>query len=574
MSKRRAEDELTKDNQHLEEEEDDPRYLPVDPVKRATKDVLAGRTIAKPRSLLRGSNAGGNSAPAPAANPFSASLGIKPVAQPAQSAAAPQNPFSFLGSKPSPSAPSFTANAATSMVSLSANPPVGAPAQSNKLKIAALNAKFAETIASYAKGSTGDWTKACQAYIDYRQQINDSANTSLNEPSNATADVSMENETPVEQEKPTASSSITSNGFKFASSSNDTGFSFGGKTLKNEAVGNKPSGVQGFVFKSDAKKASELPFKVDDKPKEEPKKEPEQPKEKPAFSFGTPTTEKPAFSFGKKDAPESKFSFGQANNDSPKFSFGKAAEEKPKFSFGQTSEEKPSFNFGDKTDKPKFSFGANSDGQKFQFSSGAASSEDKPASTFGNSTTEKPKFTFGGAADGDKPKFTFGASTAWTPGDKIKFDQPPSNGESKSEDTSNNNEGADEDAGEEAEAGEAIDLSGKGPGEENEDSVYEKKAKVYELVDGQFKPVGLGNLRVLVDKETNKSRVLIRADGSGRVLVNIGLRKQLNYTHEGNGQVKILDFSAADKPPVTYLVRVKTAADGEELKAKLEEVKN
>lgn len=574
MSKRRAEDELTKDNQPLDDEEDDPRFLPVDPVKRASKDVLAGRSIAKPRSLLRGAGSGGISAPALAANPFSASLGIKPVAEPSQEAAAPQNPFSFLGSKPAASASSFAAKPATSLVSVSANPPTGAPAQSHKLKVAALNTKFAETIASYAKGnSTGDWTKACQLYINYRQQLNDSASSSVNEPSNVTADVSMESEAPAEQEKSAStSSSITSNGFKFAGSSNDAGFSFGGKTIKNEAVDSKPSSVQGFVFKSDAEKASSLPFKVvEEKPTEKPKDEP---KEKPAFSFGTPTTEKPAFTFGSKDASESKFTFGEAKDDSPQFSFGKAAEEKPNFTFGQAAEEKPKFSFGDSGDKPKFSFGANSDGQKFQFSSGAAPSGDKPAFSFGNASNEKPKFTFGQATDGEKPKFTFGASTAWTPGEKINFDQPPGNGESKAEETTNGDGDGDEGAGEEAQAGEGIDLSGKGPGEENEDSVYEKKAKVYELVDGQFKPVGLGNLRVLVDKETNKSRVLVRADGSGRVLVNIGLRKQLNYTHEGNGQVKILDFSAADKPPVTYLVRVKTAADGEELKAKLEEVKN
>lgn len=643
MSKRRAEGELTKDNAHFEDYSDDDRFAPVDPVKRASQDVLAGRAIAKPRSLRR--STAGVGATAQPANPFAGALGFNSSAAPSQEPQAAKNPFSFLGasgSNPGTSLGSFSAHQqakpAVSTLSTSANPPAVDTQHSEKIKIAALNTKFAQTIASYAKSSiSGDWTKACQSYINYYQRIgNENNNSSIDESANAskafssfgesksaTRDISMEesasasddeqgpSETPATATA--AAAAPAPSGFKFSGSTNDVGFSFGGQTIKNEAVESKPSGVTGFVFKPDAnKKAQDLPFaKHLETQSEKPADT------KPALNFGAPKPDavsappkpspsetKPVFSFGgaaeekqavdskvNEAAPASKFNFG-SSSDTPKFSFGQAsADSKPAFTFNTATESKPGFSFGQQsTEKPKFSFGAaatagtESPGgtelsEKPSFSFGKATTEDKPKFTFGQAQSDdsKPKFTFGqpSGETGDAPKFSFGMGTSWTPGNQIKFDQPSNGVKNNGTENSAAQEAGDEGAGSDGEANpeNSVDLSGKGPGEENEDSVYEKRSKVYEVADGQVKSVGLGNLRVLVNNETKKSRLLVRADGSGRVLVNIGLRKALTYTHQGNGSVKVLDFTA-DQKPVTYLLRVKTAADGDELASKLQEVKN
>ncbi|KAK9460204.1 uncharacterized protein V1516DRAFT_686943 [Lipomyces oligophaga] len=133
-----------------------------------------------------------------------------------------------------------------------------------------------------------------------------------------------------------------------------------------------------------------------------------------------------------------------------------------------------------------------------------------------------------------------------------------------------------------------IDLSAeKGPGEENEDIVISGRAKVFQFKtvaqmkedrDSQaeqgkdtFVSLGVGPYRVLKHQTTSKTRVLVRADGGGRVLLNVLLRSKVDYVNTGPN-VRILDFTAENKG-VTYLIKVKTAEDASKLASALNENK-
>ncbi|KAE8452924.1 hypothetical protein EG329_013196 [Mollisiaceae sp. DMI_Dod_QoI] len=123
-----------------------------------------------------------------------------------------------------------------------------------------------------------------------------------------------------------------------------------------------------------------------------------------------------------------------------------------------------------------------------------------------------------------------------------------------------------------AEHHEQIDLTAGGPGEENEEVVHEVRAKAlrFETEDGSSKWVtaGLGPLRVLKHKESSVSRVLLRGDPSGKIILNKGILGNLTYSAEG----KTVKFLASDdgKDLETFILQVKTP----EFAQKLAEVLN
>lgn len=412
---------------------------------------------------------------------------------------------------------------------------------------------------------------------------------------------------PVEADKEKAGK-----GFTFTSTASNSVFKLSNDTKQEN---NKTQSGTLFSFGSDKTKVDEE-------------------QSKPAFSFGgsEKKDDKPTFSFGtsdnkKDDKPTFSFGSSEKKDDKPTFSFGSSSEKKdaskPAFTFGSSSEKKdeskPEFTFGsasDKKDEPKpaFSFGSSSnsseskplfglgssnekkDDNKPAFSFGSEKKDDsKSPFAFGSSTTmteDKPKFSFGssssttwspdkgikfGSASGDdkssssKPAFTFGANNSNT--SPFKFNVGGSNTTNESNENKEQENTATDENTEGAENNEPqSNLSGKGPGEEEEDSVYEKKAKVYELVNGEYKVQGVGPLRVLSHKTSKKARILVRAEGSGRIILNTLLRSQIKYSVEGKGQVKVIDFKS-DGKPTTYIIRVKTQEDGENLRNILEEHK-
>ncbi|KAK9452177.1 uncharacterized protein V1518DRAFT_444673 [Limtongia smithiae] len=114
----------------------------------------------------------------------------------------------------------------------------------------------------------------------------------------------------------------------------------------------------------------------------------------------------------------------------------------------------------------------------------------------------------------------------------------------------------------------------KGPGEEDEDVKFNGRARVYQYKSaeekkaealndegksGEFKSgfegIGVGPLRILHNPKTSKSRIIVRSDGVGRILLNVWLRKNQTYTAQASS-IRILDFQEGGKA-VTYSLKVK-----------------
>ncbi|KAL4963078.1 RanBP1 domain protein [Aspergillus stella-maris] len=121
--------------------------------------------------------------------------------------------------------------------------------------------------------------------------------------------------------------------------------------------------------------------------------------------------------------------------------------------------------------------------------------------------------------------------------------------------------------GEAAESLPQVDLSRGGAGEENEDVVFEVEkcramrlddkppAKAGEPPKKEWETIGMGNLRILKDKTTSRTRILVRAQPSGNVVLNTRLMKEIKYTLSGT-YIQFLVPQAAG-PPKQWTIRGK-----------------
>ncbi|KAK6340471.1 hypothetical protein TWF730_002222 [Orbilia blumenaviensis] len=124
--------------------------------------------------------------------------------------------------------------------------------------------------------------------------------------------------------------------------------------------------------------------------------------------------------------------------------------------------------------------------------------------------------------------------------------------------------------------GNTKDLSGKGPGEEDEDEVFETRSSIYNLNNGSYVKIGIGRLRVLKNRLSGRSRVVVKVE-TGKVLMNVGLRKELDYTKvsdsEAKGKVvKIIEFLPEGKSRV-WVMKVGTVELAQKLRKTFEENK-
>ncbi|KAL9125718.1 MAG: hypothetical protein Q9217_005120 [Psora testacea] len=92
-------------------------------------------------------------------------------------------------------------------------------------------------------------------------------------------------------------------------------------------------------------------------------------------------------------------------------------------------------------------------------------------------------------------------------------------------------EGPDDTAGKQ----EQLDLMSERAGEENEDVLFEVKAKglCFDAETKQWISKGVGPLRVLKHRQTGKPRIVLRAEPSGRVVINSGFVKEGKYENIG-----------------------------------------
>ncbi|XP_037897079.1 E3 SUMO-protein ligase RanBP2-like [Glossina fuscipes] len=66
-------------------------------------------------------------------------------------------------------------------------------------------------------------------------------------------------------------------------------------------------------------------------------------------------------------------------------------------------------------------------------------------------------------------------------------------------------------------------------GQEEEDSLYIRRAKLYRFTDGEWKERGLGNVKILRHLVTKRLRVLMRRDQVLKICLNHALSEDLEY---------------------------------------------
>ena len=117
--------------------------------------------------------------------------------------------------------------------------------------------------------------------------------------------------------------------------------------------------------------------------------------------------------------------------------------------------------------------------------------------------------------------------------------------------------------------------------EEMEDVIFDVKAKLYEFADSKegsntkknWVVRGTDQFRVLKHRDTKKTRMVMRLQVNGRIVLNSGLAKSLKYVHS---KPKIVEIPVPKAPAVvqSWMVRVSKDEDAERLAAILEENKS
>ncbi|KAH0566243.1 hypothetical protein GP486_000364 [Trichoglossum hirsutum] len=128
--------------------------------------------------------------------------------------------------------------------------------------------------------------------------------------------------------------------------------------------------------------------------------------------------------------------------------------------------------------------------------------------------------------------------------------------------------------GEKPEDSNQLDLTTGGPGEEDEDVIFEVRAKAfkYDQQGKQYKSHGVGPFRVLRHRETGKARMLLRSDPNGNVALNASLLKEIKYESKTAKFVSVVTASESGKLD-SWQVKVGKDEDAIELARVLEENK-
>lgn len=122
---------------------------------------------------------------------------------------------------------------------------------------------------------------------------------------------------------------------------------------------------------------------------------------------------------------------------------------------------------------------------------------------------------------------------------------------------------------------EQLNLADKGPGEEDEEVLFAVKAKamIFESSDKGWATRGVGKLRVLKHRDTSKTRILLKQDPSGKIILNAALLSTMKYEYMQNKSIKLGVATDVGKL-VTWLIRTGKDEDAIELARILEENKS
>jgi hypothetical protein len=313
----------------------------------------------------------------------------------------------------------------------------------------------------------------------------------------------------------------------------------------------------------------------------------------------TPKQPSSIFSFNAGKAPPTE-AFGSPSSGSPELKLTSPTPSKPSLSslFGpspanttpETAPKQPSsiFSFNAGKAPPTEAFGSPSSGSPELTLTSPTPSKPSLSSLFGPSPANT---TLDTAAKQPSSIFNFNAGrTPAAGGFGFNFGGPPtatmgslaaplaaSNNTSRANSpgiTTGDNSAAEsnaEGAEEGAEKHEQLNLADKGPGEEDEDVLFAVKAKamIFESKDKGWATRGVGKLRVLKHRDTAKTRVLLKQEPSGKIILNAALLGTMNYEHAQNKSVKLgvaTDVGKLD----TWLIRTGKDEDAVELARTLE----
>ncbi|XP_059487715.1 E3 SUMO-protein ligase RanBP2-like [Neocloeon triangulifer] len=261
---------------------------------------------------------------------------------------------------------------------------------------------------------------------------------------------------------------------------------------------------------------------------------------------GTEGNEKPTAPAIKKITPGLTFDF-QSSGSASKFSFGNAAAAtvSTSVSTGPTS----TFTFGGvKPTTPAvttFAFG----GPQPSFAFGTQGTQ--------NSTADSTKTLFGGST---LPKFGFNLPTPSTPASTVTSGSITSPG------------GAEDSDGEvENDEGDHIHFTPIIPlpdavevvtGEEDEETLYSHRAKLYRWANGEWKERGLGDIKILRHKEQGHIRILMRREQVLKICLNHRLYKETTFTPKGDTgrsfQWYAADYSEGEYKQEQFAILFKT----------------
>ena len=316
--------------------------------------------------------------------------------------------------------------------------------------------------------------------------------------------------------------------------------------------------AQGFSFSTQQPKAAAeaetKPVTADKLSTEEAEAQTEQ---KP-FTFGASSESKP-FTFSSSATESKPFTFTASATESKPFTFNSSATESKPFTFGSTATESKPFTFGTTaTESKPFTFSSAATESKpftskpFEFQKSTSESADKPFTfsstlpSFGTAST-LPSFSFGSAAN---------ANTSAANSDAEDSEIPA----------------------EEAESFNLTRTSSEqlktGAGEENETCQQEERCKIYQLNSQTKEWIDLGVAIFKINRFKNvegKSRILCRAEGSGKVTLNVLITAKGTEANLPEGKKEIaLICVGPNGLPEKYLVRVKTVEQAVALNSALQ----
>ncbi|KAL4808218.1 hypothetical protein BDV18DRAFT_134477 [Aspergillus unguis] len=211
----------------------------------------------------------------------------------------------------------------------------------------------------------------------------------------------------------------------------------------------------------------------------------------------------------------------------------------------------------------KFASDSTSSSAKSESESGAPAN---PFSTlFGASSTgsdsgsndaqKAPGFSFGGPSQAGSSLLTPSVLTSGTPS---RGSTPGVTSDTGAEESTD---------GDAPESLPQVDLARGGAGEEDEDAIFETRARALKLNDGAWQSQGVGFFRILKNRKTSRCRILVRADPSGNVLLNTMLMKEIDYKVEGTN-IKFL-VPKAEGRPEHWALRFKKG-ESDDIGAKME----